>query len=306
MEIDSNQNHCKLSYDYLNESEIEVNTYVRKVKRLFSLPEIYRHVKKSLDDPNSTMQDISHIIQYDIVLSARILGIINSAYFSFPKKITSIKHAISILGRDNIAQLILNTSITDVFKGIPKEKMNMKKFWRFSVYSALFAQKIAKSIHYDQPDDLFTAALLHDIGKLVMFSQSPEKYMTVMESADKDDSLSLLSAEYEVFGFTHSQVGATLLKTWELPELYQQTTQHHHYPVFNTPFSKEISIIHLAVTITDFINTSIPIDVNKMNDRLSSEVIKQAGTDSLFVPEIIVDTSKQLPNVLKSIYPAYF
>lgn len=294
----------KIPQGYLKATESLSDIYVKKIKNLYTLPEIYYNVKSALEDPNKTLHDIGKIIQFDIALSAKIIGMINSAYFSFPRKITNIQHAVSILGRDKIEQLVLTATVTDVFKHIPKKIIDMTVFWEKSATTALLAQEIAKTVNHERPDNVFTAALLHDIGRLVMLCQSPKHFLKVIEKSD-GNQLNMIAVELEVFGFSHSQAGAALLKSWQLPELYQQTARYHHFPVMNKDYGREIAIVYLAENIAEYY-----VEHNEYNPELfeteymiNSLAFEKAGVHKNDFANIVDISYKHIPETVQTIYP---
>lgn len=290
--------------EHVSESDMAANAYVRKVKNIFTLPKIYEKLRCALQDPATTAQDLSDIIQFDIAMSAKVLSLINSAYYGFPREITSIQHAVSILGREKISQLVLAASMADVFEGIPSHLINMNSFWESCVSTALIARTLAVNSQHDQPDNVFMAALLHDIGRLVILSQSPDKAKQIMEMTVNDDSLSLLSAEYEVLGFTHTQVGGALLSQWQLPEVYEQVTRFHHYPIYNTDYHQEIALVHLSV----YLNEHMQMCGNGLSGEFSAEklmgkeVINQSGVDNDSILAAMTFSKEQYSGVTQSMF----
>lgn len=299
-----NNNNKKISQNFMSESEKLSDCYVRKIKTLYTLPDIYIKLKTELDNPESTINDIGLIIQYDVVLSARVMSLINSAFFGFDKKITNIAHAVSILGLDTITKIVLNTSIASVFKDIPPTKINMKSFWKWSVMSALTAQEIARKADYTNPEDMFTAALLHNIGQLVMLAQSSRSIKKVYEKANLNIGLSVMEAELDVFGFTHTQVGASLLKLWKLPNVFQDVAKHHHYPVFHTEHCQEISIVYLAVLLTDYVKKHHQFHPQVFNNEamISITAILNLGLKPAVFKEIVMHAQDQVSDTIKNIY----
>ncbi len=294
----------KIPQGYLRESEQLSDAYVRKVKSLYTLPEVYLDIKTVLDNQDSTVNDISDVIKYDIALSAKIIGLVNSAYYQFSKEITSIKHAVSILGRKKVSQLVLTATVSDAFKDIPKQLIDMRSFWKWSVMTALIAKENAQKINYPNPDDIFTIALLHNIGKLVMLCQSPKSMKKVYALANPADSLNFLAAEFDVFGFSHSQTGASLMKVWKLPEVFQEVARYHHFPVFHTAHYKEIAMVYLAVQITDYFKKhhEYQPEILESEAMINCYSILKTGIDQELLKDITLNSYQQMPSIVPHIY----
>lgn len=218
---------------------------VPQVENLFSLPEIYFQVKKTIDHPKSTIEDVAKIISQDPNISVRILNIANSAFFGFATKIDTITRAISIMGLSHLQNLILAISATKAFKGINKDLINMRDFWLHSVYCAAIAQLLGRKCNILDNERLFVCGILHDIGHLVMYSTLPTHAATVLSRA-KIEQLPLEQLEVETFGFNYAEVGGELLKHWQLPASLYEPVQKHMDLQSAENFLLETAIVHLA------------------------------------------------------------
>ena len=210
-----------------------------------SLPDVYYDFKKAMDDPEGSFDEISNIIATDPGLSARLLRIVNSAFYGFPSQIETISHAIGVVGLEQLNNLVISTVIMERFKGIPDSVMNMDSFWKHSIACGLAAKII--SSHKEEPNTerFFVAGMLHDIGRLVIALTAPFNILSVFMRC-KAENISLQEAEKDILGFTHADVGKHLLKTWSLPVFHQEIVSNHHQPDKNKTFAKEASIVHVA------------------------------------------------------------
>ena len=140
-----------------------------------SLPAIFNEVNEAVDDPRSSMGDIAEIISSDISLSARILRLVNSAFFGFPSRIDTISHAVTIIGTQQLRDLVLATAVIDLFRGIPSELVDMRSFWQHSI-SCGIASRILSSYHREANiEHFFVAGLLHDLGRLILYIKIPDQ-----------------------------------------------------------------------------------------------------------------------------------
>ena len=140
---------------------------------LISLPDIYWRLKELLDSHNYALPDVAQLIVYDPGLTARILRIVNSAYFGFAANIETVNHAVSVLGVRQIEDLVLTTSIADALGDYQCEHLDVKKFWLDSVYRAIAGRNLAGECNLMDGERMFVAGLLSGIGHLVMYQSVP-------------------------------------------------------------------------------------------------------------------------------------
>lgn len=210
-----------------------------------SLPMIHLRLDEAINNPRKSMADIAKIIREDPGLTARLLRIVNSAFYNFPSKVETISQAVTIIGTQQLGALALATSVMQMFKGVPDDMLSMDSFWRHSVACGLAGRIIGSLRRETNPERLFVAGILHDIGRLVMFSKAGEESKTALIQA-RDQKLMYYDTEREMFGYTHAVVGGVLLQTWKLPSLLEEVVMYHHNPRASTKFPMETAIIHLA------------------------------------------------------------
>ncbi len=138
------------------------NELVQSCTTVFTLPEIYFRVRDVVEDPNSTMDDLAEVLKLDPAISARLLRIVNSPLYGFPKQIDTVTRAVNLLGTQAISDLVTATTIGRTFSGMPIQLMDVSMFWRKSVLCALLAGKIAKSCGLEDSERFFIAGLLRD------------------------------------------------------------------------------------------------------------------------------------------------
>ncbi|MBT5026835.1 MAG: HDOD domain-containing protein [Nitrospina sp.] len=210
-----------------------------------SLPDVYYDFKDAMDNPEASFEEISDVIATDPGLSARLLRIVNSAYFGFPSEISSIRHATSVVGLEQLNNLVISTVIIDRFKGIPDSIMNMQSFWKHSIACGMGAKIISSHAGEANKEFFFVAGMLHDIGRLIIALVSPFNILSVFMRC-KSENIPLQESEQDILGFTHADIGKHLLKVWGLPVYLQEVVGNHHQPEKMPNFSKEASIIHVA------------------------------------------------------------
>lgn len=140
-----------------------------------SLPDVYYRVETVLEDPNFSLEQLSEAIQVDPSISTRLLKLANSAYYGFPSKIDTITRAATIIGTQEIRELILATAVISIFQGMPVGAVSMRSFWEHSIACGLAARAIADCRGEANVERFYVAGLLHDIGRLVLYLGQPHE-----------------------------------------------------------------------------------------------------------------------------------
>jgi putative nucleotidyltransferase with HDIG domain len=218
---------------------------VRNVKAIASLPAVFERINVVANKPNSSLGEVAAVISKDVGLTARLLKLVNSAYFGFPSKIADITQACVVAGTRNIRQLALATSVAEVFKSIPPGILNMPSFWRHSVACAMASRSIAVHAGLLDPDRYFVSGMLHDVGRLAMIQSIPEEFAAILSSAHSERRLAH-HVEQETLGFSHAQVGEALLAAWGLPQALADLVAAHHRPASARSGLREAAVVHFG------------------------------------------------------------
>jgi HD-like signal output (HDOD) protein len=216
------------------------------IDSLPTLPDVVGKLITLVQDENTSASDLCTLISYDQAISLRLLKVANSAYYGFLKQVATIKHAIVILGFDEVKRLSLGIALFNCMeKTGSKTSLVMDDFWRHSVGSSLAAQGICTKL--DVAGDIIpTASLLHDIGKLVVDNLFSGEYKIILEKA-KAEELSTGTVEKEILGFSHADVGLWLGSKWQLPSsLILPIAYHHQVDEAEEGDLLPVSIVHLA------------------------------------------------------------
>ncbi len=227
-------------------SIIDLKKTIDGIDDLPTLPRTVLKISELINDPNSSAKDLARIIADDQVLTARLLKLVNSSFYGFPQRISTITNAIVLLGFDAIRSLLLTTSVFDLFAGRNKKLIQeQEKFWDHSLGCAVGAKVIGNYLRLDKIEELFVSGLLHDIGKIVEMLYISEEYAKVIAAIRKNNIL-MITAERNVLGYSHAEIGKLLADKWNLPAKLEQVIAHHHEPAAAGSFVLEASIIHLA------------------------------------------------------------
>jgi putative nucleotidyltransferase with HDIG domain len=218
-----------------------------------SPPILYYQLREKLEDPDTSFEDLSTIIKTDPAMSARLLKIVNSAFYGFADKVDTLSHALNIIGTEQLTDLALAAIVTSKFKGIPRELINMETFWMHSIGCGIAAREIAKRISGVEAEKMYLGGMLHDLGSLIFFKESPEDAKRALVHSQESGE-SLYKAEKNILGFDHAEVGALLLTEWKLPERLVQMVKYHHRPAKAGEYMKEACIISRADALVHEMN----------------------------------------------------
>lgn len=215
------------------------------ISGLVSLPRAYYRISEMLEDPRYGSADIGKVIAHDPALTARLLRLVNSAHYGLTAKIATIPQAITLLGTRTLHELVLATSVTSAFSKISTRLVDMADFWHHSIYCGLLARAIARHRKHAQPEQVFVAGLIHDLGRLVIYHSLPEQSADILNRST-ESAQPMFRIEREVLGFDHAAVGAALLAAWQLPEIFRTVVAYHHMPIQARVFSDEVAFVHIA------------------------------------------------------------
>ena len=276
-----------------------IETLLLYDSELSSLPEIFIRVSELLDDENSSSIQIGQAVETDPSLTSRILKMVNSAYYGFQNNVASISPAISILGRDRIRQILLGAVLGGVFGNMKNKVFFMEDYWHHSVKTAILSRLLCKqSNKCDEAESLFTAGLLHEIGRLIMVQKMPELSMEVQQAVETG-SEDIYQAEQRIFGYTHCEVGAAFITHWGLPDMLAEITRYHHIPGKAEQFVEEVKIVNLAKGISFLISPIQQIEVEYALEDIADW--EDIGLSEQQITEICIEADEQVYQVMESL-----
>lgn len=205
------------------EQKSEFRKALREVKNLPTLPGIVAKLSRMADDPDTTTEQMGKVISKDHILAAKLLKLVNSAFYGFPQKISSLSSAIILLGFNVIKSLIISASIFELMESSDVE------LWEHSLGTAVAASVLAKRFEIDDPEEVSTAGLIHDIGKVAIKMELPQQDAQIRELVAARH-ISTTEAELEIIGISHAEVGGWLAKSWFLPKKLVEPIACHHNP----------------------------------------------------------------------------
>lgn len=274
---------------------LTAESLVNKSLELVSPPTTYSQLNDLMNDPNSSADDISAVINTDPALATRLLKVVNSPFYGFPSQINTISRAITIIGTRELIHLVLATSVINSFSGIPNSLINMDEFWRHSLACAIASKQLALECGQRPAERFFLAGLLHNIGSLVIYQSMPELAREAINSSKFGNEVIYLS-EQRVIGFDHTEVGQALIKAWRLPTSLEDVARHHHTPSESTDFPLEVAIVHLAdimVSAAEFGHSG-----DHHVPPLDTKAWDSLGIEPTVLPEILQQVAIQLDDLM--------
>ncbi|VAX09246.1 Predicted signal transduction protein [hydrothermal vent metagenome] len=264
-----------------------------------SLPDISIRLNDMVNDPNCSIADIGSLIFQDAALSARLLKIVNSAFYGFPSKIDTISMAITVIGTRQLRDLVLATSVIGKFQQFPEGLISIDTYWYHNLISATATRLIADKLHIRNSERFFIAGLLHDIGKLVMYLTEPEISRQVLKRMNEphDDVTQL---EIDAFGFDHATLGGELLRQWKLPDSLVEPVTYHHHPADAQYYPQETAAVSLANAIANTIEPPYSTDDDLPID---TSIWKTLGIKDSDLDDLICETRLAFSNTVSILYP---
>jgi putative nucleotidyltransferase with HDIG domain len=259
------------------------------IKELPTLPIIYFKVNKVLHDTEASIQGVADIIEMDQAMSSKVLHIVNSAFYGFRSKISTISQAVMILGFNTVKNAIVSVSILDVFALKTKfQGFDVKNFWSHSIAVAVISKRLAQESRIAPPDDAFVAGLLHDMGKLIMIQYFKEEFGRVWEEMQKEGT-TFYEAEKKVLPVDHAQIGAYLAQKWLFPEPLTYAISNHHANKITSPIDGLSVCVLLGNLVSKYKESKLPLETYVFPDKIDLAINPVIENFSSIFPEIQVE-----------------
>ncbi len=215
--------------EVVSNSKSSLDKIISTIGDLPASPAVVSVVMGLTSNLDSNVQEISKVLSSDQTLTAKVLMLSNSSFYGRPKEVMTLDEAIPILGFFAVRSMVIATSAQTMYSSGGEDNPR-EWLWRHSLSTAVAARQIAGDLKHPTREEIFIAALLHDIGKLVLMQKLPEQYQHVIEAVGRGDG-SFLTIENEQFGFNHCDVAEVLLEQWSFPNRLIEAIREHHRPV---------------------------------------------------------------------------
>lgn len=270
----------------------QIELVLKDINKLPPMSNIVIRVMTLIQNPAVSIQELANEISKDPGITASILKLSNSAYYRASKPIRTVQEALMTLGIKTVKEIVVLTASKKILqKDLTGYQVDSEQMWLHSLIVAELSSKITSLKKLPLPKDLvFTAGLLHDIGKVILHQFFPSVLLKIKAEL-KTASQDFIQVERKFFGMDHQEVGMKALQTWNFPEELMEVVAFHHNPESAQKFKLLTSIVHIANTVT--IVSGIGIDIGGINHEISGESLKLTGvTDKdlesyyLLIPEI--------------------
>ncbi len=221
---------------------------ITRAGQLATLPEVALEVMRVAEDPQATGDDLIRVLSHDPTLSARVLKIVNSAYYGVRREVTSIGTAVALLGFGAVKSIAIAASLTRMFKaGAVSGGFEARELWKHSIAVATAARLLAQRVPGVEPSDAFLGGMMHDIGIVIELQACRDAFGDTIAAVASNPTLSFCDAERQHIGVSHEEFGAALCVAWRFPQLLQRVTGYHHRPLaLPTGFCPVTAIVHVA------------------------------------------------------------
>ena len=239
-----------------------------------TLPEVTMKIMQVVQDSRSTAHDLHKIVSNDPALSARILRVVNSAFYGLPGQIGSIDRAIMLLGLNAVKNIAIAASLSKLFKSSAiADDFSGKELWTHSVAVGAANKLLTKAMGLALPDEAFLAGLIHDLGLVAIIQCAQKEIPRIIELTKS--GCNWRQAEEQVIGATHQEIGTALSMRWKFPRSFQYVTHYHHNP---QDLAKENRLLAVVTHISDVfcaqndLGVSIMVEKEEVSEELLTEV----------------------------------
>jgi len=274
---------------------MDARTLVAGITDLASLPGVCLRVMELADDPKASAGDLAEVIAHDPGLAARLLKLVNSAYYALPNPVDSLDVAVRVCGTEALRSLALATGAVSAFKDIPNDIVDMGAFWNASVHCGLLARALGRIARLTQPERLFAAGLLHAVGQIVMYNRMPAESRAVLDLLRRDLH-ARADAERRLFGFTYAEVSGELLESWRLPRSLVEPVACHLAPAAAVDFRHDAALLNIAREVTLLIEPGIKpgIGIETREPRPSPAIEPAVWAQAQLVPGVLPSALEQV------------
>jgi len=247
-------------------------------------------VNEVVNDPNTSASDLEEVISRDQAIAAKVLKLVNSAFYGLPGRVDTLSRAIPLLGFSTVRNIVLSVSIFDMD---PIQHFDMKAFWRHSFGTSVAARAICIAEGLPDAESQSLAGLLHDMGKVLLFQHFSKEYERVVELMVKKD-ITFLQAEKSLYSVDHAQVGATLATRWGFPPNITAAIGFHHNPEPAGDFIDFVSVTATANVLTQVAGENPTFSVGQGYEAMAQECESFHRLSEKAYKGVVKDLEKQM------------
>ena len=272
-----------------------LESILQSATRLPPFPAVIQRVLQLIEDPKSSARDVVEAIQYDQALTANILRVCNSAYFGLRRPIHSVQEALVRIGFRQLLEIVLSYGSAFLFsRACRGYDMAEGDLWRHSVACAVVSQSLAQNLRQDKTSVCFTAALLHDVGKIVLNEYVGTNW-TAIHKLVREEGLSFLEAEKEVLGIDHAEMGGRIAEQWQFPSALVAGIRYHHSPGFASADLGLVSRVYLGDVVA--MMTGIGGGADGLAYHGHAEIMRSLGLSGHDLERMVAELQDQLRKI---------
>lgn len=273
----------------------DVDTIIKGINKLKPIPQVANKVMSIAQNPKSSMGQLAEIITYDQALTANLLKTCNSSYFGLPRKVDSVHQAIVYMGMDQVVDLVLlSGGAENLMRKQNGYDLDEGELWKNSVSSALISRELAEKKGLANNHLLFTAALLKDIGKVVLNQYVADSYNKISFLVSKH-GFSFREAEKAAIGIDHAELGGLVADQWGFSPRMGELIRNHHLPDESLSYDEETCIIYLADMLCMMMGIGVGCD--GLAYRFRREIVEKLGFTDRDFQEVIAGFGEKLRQV---------
>jgi putative nucleotidyltransferase with HDIG domain len=223
----------------MGDKQVDFSQIIRDTRSLPALPGIIAKLGSLAENNKTSVHEMARVVSSDQVLSAKVLRLVNSAFYGFSGRISTVSNALILLGVNVVKSLAISSSIFEIME------KNVVGLWEHSMGVAVAANSITKRLKLPEPEETSTAALLHDIGKVIIKIKLENEYAALTALIDRK-GISMQAAEQEMLNTDHARIGEWLARTWLLPEKLIEPIAFHHDVAKSTTQQTKTAVVHVA------------------------------------------------------------
>lgn len=265
----------------------ELKNFASELSSFPSMPGAAVKLLALINDPDINVSQIEQILRQDPGLTANLLKLANSAYFGIPSKIGSVRQAVLLLGLKRLIQMVIASCVSALMdKPVPGYDLSPGELWRHSIAVTVAAEGLVKELNIEAAEEIFTAALLHDVGKLVLGDFVRDDFKKIENILSQ--GISFETAENMVLGINHADIGAEILRKWSLPQELVNAVRWHHDPESAEGEDTMLDIVHVANVLCLMIGIGVGRD--GLQYKPSTVAVKRLGLESHHLEKVASQT----------------
>ena len=243
------------------------------VKEIPTLPIVYQQLFSKMSSPNVSVPQLAEIVSRDQALAAKILKLVNSAFYGYKREITTISRAMVILGFRTVRNAALAIGVFDFVSGCEDEnRFSIEEFWKHSLAVAGICKVLGMKSGMKQQEETFVAGLLHDVGKLIMKKYFSDDFDEIINHA-LQNNVSWVEAETQVIEVEHSTIAKAVLRSWNFPPNLIEAVQFHHTMSSGSSFPELVALVHTADHLSTVWEMGSPANVPGELDKRALSIL---------------------------------